>query len=64
MKYYKIFPALGLALFLAAFIVSLYTLGQIALGKLDLAMHWPWIITLITSAIGVLVIARDLSTIK
>ena len=64
MKYNKLFPTLGLVLFLAAFIISLYTLGQISLGKLKLAEQWPWIIILFTSAVGVLVIARDLSIIK
>ena len=60
----KLLPTLILIVYLALFTISLYVLGQISIGNLELAQNWPWIITLLVSAVSLLFMARDFRPIK
>ena len=64
MKHIKLLPTLILIVYLALFTISLYVLGQISIGNLELAQNWPWIITLLVSAVSLLFMARDFRSIK
>lgn len=48
-----------LLMFALLFGFSLYALWQISTGALSIQLGWPWLLGLIVSAVGLLVLARD-----
>lgn len=59
------FPLLGMAVFnLVTFILSIHVLSQMSRDTFELNLHGPWIMLLLLSAVNVLVMARDLKSIK
>lgn len=41
------------------FSFSMYVLWKINTGVLDVELAWPWLVSLVVSAIGLLMLARD-----
>ena len=51
---------LFLLMFSALSGLSLFVLWNISTGTLSLQLAWPWLLVLLVSAIGIVVISRDL----
>ena len=51
---------LFLLMFSALSGLSLFVLWNISAGTLSLQLAWPWLLVLLVSAIGIVVISRDL----
>lgn len=49
-----------LVVFGALFGFSMNTLYNISAGVLDIQFAWPWLLGLLVSAVGLLLLARDL----
>ena len=49
-----------LLMFAALAGVSAYALWNISTGLFPIQLAWPWLISLVVSAIGILVLARNL----